>query len=252
MTHPANADLHISDDGLDLIKEFEGFYARAYQDGGGVWTIGWGTTNQGPNGKVVWPGRVIDKTTATQYLANDMLDHEKQVKRIINVPLTQHQFDALVSMCYNMGIGKLKKSPVITAVNRSNFEAVPALMLQHNRGKDKETGKLRVWSGLTRRREAEGLLFKSSSEPRPISFGQIDGSNVMATGSTSKPGALMDTLKSETFQTQVLTWSGIAGTVGAALEPITQNPLLFIGLVVAAVGLGLAFYIKYRDQKQWR
>jgi lysozyme len=252
MAHPANVDLHVSDDCLDLIKEFEGWYPRAYYDGGGVLTIGWGTTNMGPNGKVVWEGRVITKAQGTEFLRKDMEYFEKAVKRLVTVPLSQNQFDALVSLCYNMGEGNLKKSPVLKAVNRSNFESVPALMLQHNKGKDKDTGKLRVWNGLTRRREAEGILFKGSAETRPISFGQIDGSNIMATGSSTKQNALIDTLKSETTQTQIVTWAGIMGTVAAAIEPITNNPLLFIGLVVAAVGLGLGFYIKYRDTKQWR
>lgn len=253
MVHPANVDLHISDVGLDLIKEFEGWYPRAYYDKGGVLTIGWGTTNEGPNGKVVWPGRVIDKEQGTVYLRNDMLEHERLVKHYVKVPLNQNQFDALVSLCYNMGIGNLRKSPVMKELNRGNYDAVPGLIKKHNRGYNEETGQMQVWKGLVRRREAEAMLFMSPEAVAVVPLEHGEGSNIMATGAPERvPDAFMNTVKSETFQTQVVTWAGLAGTVGSSIEPLTSNPLLFGFVVLAAIGLAIAFYIKYRDTGQGR
>ena len=82
--------------GINLIKRFEGFSARAYQDSVGIWTIGYGHT-----GNNVIRGLIITPAQAESLLRKDVHEAENDVKRQVKVQLTQNQFDALVSWTYN-------------------------------------------------------------------------------------------------------------------------------------------------------
>ena len=108
MNHPKNLNLHVSDAGLALIKEFEGFYPKTYLDPVGVWTIGWGTI-----GEVAKPGRTITREQATAFLRKELRTVESQIKKLVKVPPNQNQFDALVSFVYNVGSGNFGKSTLL-------------------------------------------------------------------------------------------------------------------------------------------
>ena len=96
--------MNISESGLNLIKTFEGCRLQAYQDSGGVWTIGYGHTNG------VYPGCKITQTVADEFLKQDLHNAEKYVGAYDHIyHFTQAQFDALVSFTYNAGAGNLKK-----------------------------------------------------------------------------------------------------------------------------------------------
>lgn len=138
--------------GLKLIKEFEGLKLRAYQDTGGVWTIGYGHTR---NAK---PGLTITEKQATKLLVADVYDAEKGVERATKVDLTQNEFDALVSFTFNLGVGQLLKSTLLKKLNRGDKEGAADEFLRwvYDNGK-----KLR---GLERRREAERVLFLTKEE----------------------------------------------------------------------------------------
>lgn len=89
---------------IDLISGFEGFSATAYEDGGGVWTLGFGTT------KNVKAGDTCTKEQALTWLSEDVSEAAEAVNDLITVTLTQNQYDALVSFTYNVGSGHLKHS----------------------------------------------------------------------------------------------------------------------------------------------
>ncbi len=115
--------MKISRKGLDeLIKPHEGYLARqkdgscrAYKCPAGVWTCGWGCT-EGVDAHTHW---TLEQ--ATEALAVEMEQHEAHIRRLVKVPLNQGQFDALVSLCYNVGPGAIGKSDLLKHLNAGDF-----------------------------------------------------------------------------------------------------------------------------------
>jgi lysozyme len=93
----------ISANGLNLIKLFEGFRTEAYDDGGGIQTIGYGTIRY-PDGTKVKAGDTCTAQEAETYLKHDVSGATAAVNNLAgHLPLTQNQFDSLVSFQYNTG-----------------------------------------------------------------------------------------------------------------------------------------------------
>ncbi len=133
--------------GLDLIKTFEGLSFTAYQDSGGVWTIGYGHT-----GTDVHEGLTITQVQADALLDEDLTWAEFEVQRAIEIVLTPNQFSALVSWEFNTGA--LADSPGLALVNERRFEEAwddHFCLWIHAGGT--------VLEGLVRRRAAERALF---------------------------------------------------------------------------------------------
>jgi GH24 family phage-related lysozyme (muramidase) len=150
--------MRLTKNGLALIKEFEGFRARAYRDAVGVWTIGYGHTSMAGAPEVL-PGMEITLEEGEAILARDVEQFARGVREVVKVPLNDEQFSALVSFAYNVGLGNFRKSSVLAAVNRQEFSAVPRrLQLWTKAGG-------RVLPGLVRRRAAEAALFAESRVP---------------------------------------------------------------------------------------
>lgn len=151
--------MKISNAGLAMIKRFESLELRAYPDpgtGGKPWTIGWGTTIY-PDGTPVAPGDSCTQAQAAEYLRHNVAKFEQAVERNITRPLTQNQFDALVSLCYNIGAQNFKTSALARYCNTGNFELAAEQFLRWNRAAGK------VLKGLTKRRQAEMELFKRTT-----------------------------------------------------------------------------------------
>ena len=89
--------MNISEEGISLIKKFEGCELRSYQDAVDVWTVGYGHT------KDVKPGQMITKEEAEEMLIEELTEYCSYVETAVEVPLHQNQFDALVSWTYNLG-----------------------------------------------------------------------------------------------------------------------------------------------------
>ena len=136
-----------SDKGIDLIKKYEGCYLKAYKCPAGVWTIGYGHTNG------VKSGMVITKDQAVTYLKNDLITYERAVNSYVKVPLTQNQFDALVSFSFNCGTAALKHSTLLKKLNSGYYDGAANEFTKWN----KSNGK--VLNGLVRRRQEEKELF---------------------------------------------------------------------------------------------
>lgn len=145
--------MKISQAGKDLIISFEGIRLEAYKCPAGVWTIGVGST-QPP----VHPGEVITKKEAMDRFDRDLVKFEKAVDRLVTVPLTQNQFDALVSFTFNVGEGALAKSTLLKKLNAGDYDAVPAELMKWTKGGGKEL------PGLVRRRRAEAALWRGVDE----------------------------------------------------------------------------------------
>ena len=141
-----------SDAGLALTKSFEGLRLEAYQDVGGVWTVGYGHT--GPD---LLAGMKISQADADALLRAYVSAAVACVNRGVTEEISQAQFDALVDFCFNVGQGNLLKSSLLRYVNLGEFEnAAAQFLLWVNAG-----GK-RV-EGLVRRRQAERAMFVGAS-----------------------------------------------------------------------------------------
>lgn len=148
--------MKMTPEGLDLIRHFEGFRAKAYRDAVGVWTIGYGhTAMAGP--PQVRPGQVISRDEAAEILASDVAVFSSGVTKAVQAELCDAQFSALVSFAYNVGLGAFRQSGVLRAVNAGDFAAVPrCLSLWVKAGKQ-------TLPGLVKRRAAEAAMFASAS-----------------------------------------------------------------------------------------
>lgn len=146
--------MHISKNGLDLIKKYEGFYSKAYLCPAGVLTIGYGTTNADSSitGFVIKKDSVITKEKADEFLKKSI---EKKYEKLVNkyvdkYGFNQNQYDALCSFCYNIGsIDRLTNG----GNKPLNNIAEDILLYDHANGI-----KLK---GLTRRRQDEQKLFNT-------------------------------------------------------------------------------------------
>jgi lysozyme len=136
-------------DGVELIRHFEGCRFDAYLCPAGVWTIGYGHTAD------VKEGDSIDQEAAEAFLIEDLETFERNVTNLVKVPLTQQQFDALVSWTFNLGAGNLAESTLLKKLNNYQYAEVPEQMMRWVRAGGQ------VLEGLVRRRAAEAALFQS-------------------------------------------------------------------------------------------
>jgi lysozyme len=147
------AKLTIGKKGIKLIQSFEGYRNKAYFCPAGLVTIGYGTTRI--NGKPVSIGMKCTKKQALEWMKEDLEEFEDAVNDLVDVKITQNQFDAIVSFAYNCGIGNLKSSTLLKKVNSKDFKGAADEFLKWNKGNGK------VLNGLTRRRKSERKLFLS-------------------------------------------------------------------------------------------
>ena len=136
--------------GIALIKEFEGLRLKAYLCPGGVWTIGYGHT------ACVKPGMVISEAQAEEYLKADLISFERYLNGL-GLALNQNQFDALISLIYNIGIGNFQKSTLLRKARiNANDNSIMDEFLRWVYSKG------RVLPGLQRRRLREMKLYFSN------------------------------------------------------------------------------------------
>jgi len=140
--------MNISEEGLSLIKKFEGCELKAYRCAANVLTIGYGTT------KGVTEDMEITKEEAESILKEEMHEYEGYINNMVKVPLEQNQFDAMVSWVFNLGSTNLSSSTLLKKLNNSEYDEVPSQIKRWNKAGGK------VLDGLIRRREAEALLFE--------------------------------------------------------------------------------------------
>lgn len=148
--------MRISQTGIALIQHFESCKLEAYQDSGGVWTIGWGHTGADVRRGLRWT-----QLQADQALEDDLLRFERDVSSLVKVVLRQYEFDALVSFSFNCGSDidadkiaeGLGDSTLLRKLNAEDRAGAADEFPKWN----KDGGK--VLAGLTRRRKAERALF---------------------------------------------------------------------------------------------
>jgi lysozyme len=147
------AEMNFSTAGMDLLKKSEGFRNRVYLDAAGLPTIGYGHRllhpESFPNG--------IDEPQAANLLAADLRDAEQAVQRLVKVPLTQGQFDALVDFTFNLGAGRLANSTLLKSLNAGRYDEAAEQLLLWDHAGGHELAALKL------RRQAEAALWRSLS-----------------------------------------------------------------------------------------
>jgi len=145
--------MNISERGLQLIKQFETLQLKAYRDPVGVWTIGWGHTPS-------YPGQRITEEQAEALLRADIERFERAVNEVVKVPITQDQFDAIVSFAFNVGIRAMARSTLVEKLNAGDVEGAAEEFTRWVYGR--KDGRMERLPGLVRRREAEARLFRGA------------------------------------------------------------------------------------------
>lgn len=136
-----------SEHGKSFVHDFESCELKAYLDGGGVWSIAWGHV------KDVKKGDTCTLAQANTWYDEDVRETEVAVNHLVTAPITQNQFDALVSFTFNCGINALATSTLLRKLNAHDYDGARDEFPKWN----KDNGK--VVAGLTRRRAAEANLF---------------------------------------------------------------------------------------------
>ena len=108
--------MRMSPAGRKVLADREGRRLKAYRDSVGVWTIGIGHTSAAGPPRVT-PGLTITEAECEAIFARDIVRYEDAVNRAVKAPLAQHEFDALVSLCYNIGTAGLARSTVVRRLN---------------------------------------------------------------------------------------------------------------------------------------
>ena len=256
--------MRINDEGLSLIKSFEGLSLDAYRDVVGVWTIGYGHT-----GSDVSEGMTISEAQAEKLLRKDIERFEQAVSRLARVALNSNQFSALVSLAFNIGDGALARSTLLSRLNAGDFDGAAKAFEMWNKGRI--NGKLRELRGLTRRRAAEkGLVLKPETPLAP----QLEVTPI--TENTRLPPSTEASDRRESLgESRTVQGAAVAGTAGAgaavagAVEKSTENadelsgPLqrltalidgvpewaYWVLAIVAVLGAAYAIYARIDD---WR
>ena len=141
--------MRTGDEGISLIRHFEGCRLDAYLCPAGVWTIGYGHTRD------VKRGDVIDQEQAEAFLIEDLEEFEGYVTALCERSLTQYQFDALVSWTFNLGPTNLKESTLLNRINYGPISDVPFQIQRWTRAGGQ------VLQGLVKRRAAEAALWQN-------------------------------------------------------------------------------------------
>lgn len=157
--------MNTSKKGKALIKKYEGCRLKAYKCPAGVLTIGYGHTNN------VRLDDVLTQDEAEKLLDIDIRIKENELNKLIKVPVTQNQYDALISLLFNIGVGNFRTSTLLRLLNQKNYKgAGERFLLVNNSAKTKEDkyrgsfvfdNRKKVLDGLVKRRAEEKELFLS-------------------------------------------------------------------------------------------
>ncbi|SPU27858.1 Phage-related lysozyme (muraminidase) [Candidatus Bartonella washoeensis] len=216
----------ISKEGLALIKQWEGLRLQAYKDLACVWTIGYGHTSEAGR-PFVRKGMRITQEQAEAILREDLKQFEKTVEEAVMVSLTDEQFAALVSFCYNVGTKAFCNSTLLKKLNKGDYEAVPEELQKWNR-----VGGKRL-QGLANRRAAEAGLWAK---------GAYIASNYQRVETKGATGSL----KAEILAPIIGSFSGLGGLV-AGNGPVQWA---LAAIMVLAACAGIVFVAKrFREQR---
>ena len=221
--------MRISEHGIQTIKNFEGLSLKAYRCPAGVWTIGWGSTAG------VTAGMTITLAQAEDMLRAEVERFEKAVNRLVEVPLSQNQFDALVSFAYNVGDGALARSTLLRLLNQGDYDAVPGQLARWTHGGG------RVLPGLVKRRRMEGELWMSPA----AQIYEIE--EPMAQDVTEEPVGSNVMLEMIIGLARHLV-TGAGGLTAASSGGDASAPATWLGLAIFVAGVAMSVFDKIKRE----
>lgn len=238
--------MKISEEGLRLIKSFEGYHRRlkdgrcvAYRCPANVWTLGYGCT-EGIREGMTWT-----QEEAEEALLREIAKFEAGVDRAVTVEINQNEFDALVSWSYNCGLGALQRSTLLRKLNKGDRAGAAREFAKWNKGGG------RVLPGLVSRRAREAALFlKPAERPDEPSMPQRveEASEVSKTAVGVGAGGAALTLPNLPVPPDLSAfgaWRGWGDTVASLGSWAWQRPFLTLGVV------GFCAFMMFWP-KQWR
>lgn len=260
---------HTSQEGCALLKVLEGVRLKAYKDSVGVWTIGYGTTEG------VHEGMEISLEEAEALFLADLRKMEVAVNRLVKVPLTQLQFDALMCWVYNVGVQALRNSNLLKRLNAEDYDGVDDEMRRWVYGTDRRTGQKVKIPGLINRRAKESALWIKGCAPAvpPVERVLVESPDVepwksdtpdiavdLSPDLSMNPIGEPQPLRPVSVPQKVGATAGGVGAAGAVvmdsaqqLQPVASFggstlQLLFAGLTFIGVGLLVWSIIKRRAE----
>lgn len=251
--------MNISDEGLRLIKSFEGYHTRladgscaAYLCPAGVRTIGFGCTD-GVRLGMVWTAEEAEAA-----LRREIAKFEAAVNRLVTVSINQNEFDAMVSLAYNIGAAAFERSSVLKRLNKGDRSGAGQVFEMWNKGGG------RVLPGLVSRRKREAALFlkpveapqepampQAVTEAKPVTPTQVAiGTAVAAPVAVEAVTTVLPSLPVPDVPvavtqsvTNIEAWKSTGGQLWTFAAWLTAHPMQGAALVlcVAAIWLGPSF-----------
>ena len=147
--------MKVNQEGLDIIKHFEGYSSTVYADPIGIPTIGFGSIWDKEGNRLTMDHEPITEQEGEFLLVRELKHVESAIARLIRVELTENQFSAIASLTFNIGSGRLKSSTLRAKINRGDYSGASAEFPKWRRAGG------RILKGLVRRRKAERELFEA-------------------------------------------------------------------------------------------
>lgn len=237
--------MRMTSEGLDLVRHFEGFRAKAYRDPVGIWTIGYGHTSMS-GAPHVHKGMAVTRAQALEILRMDVNKFARGVRQQVRVDLTDGQFSALVSFAYNVGLGGFARSSVLRAVNAGDFGAVPRrLSLWVKAGG-------RRLPGLVRRRAAEGAMFIAAT---PAGNAAVNSDK---SEPANPPASPLEPVEGKRLRDSTTGWAavlsalaGLFSAIGAVFRDVAEQAggVVALGIAVSVIVLATGWILRERYLK---
>ena len=262
--------MQLDQSGLDLIKRWEGYHrkvkgstdCKAYLCSAGVPTIGYGCT------KGVRLGMRWTKKKAEQEFKKELAGHEAFVSKVVKVPLSQWEQNALISFAYNCGNGALQRSTLLKVVNRGEKDKVPSQFLRWTKHRNPKTGGMMTSRGLLNRRMDEIKMWRGeyhqedNSTPESETMPQSVEPEVFETKRAAKSsktvtgglvalfgGVFSYAAESVQWLVDVATETTGLSQISSVLAPIGVD-LKTIGLIIVFAGAAIVIHRKLSDSKE--
>lgn len=239
-------NMRMSDQGRAMLTRREGVRLKAYLDSVGVWTIGIGHTSMaGP--PTVTKDLTITRDECDAIFRRDLAQYENAVNKAVNRPLAQNQFDACVSLCYNIGTGGFARSSAVRAINAGDMDGAAKAFMMWVKPPE-----------ITGRRKTEVTQFKTPySGATNVPITKNTPTSSVEAKDVVKSGAPADGV-SKPKNNNASFWAMLATGVGGGLTAAYNFLLASLPWIVAIVGLIVLFiyvlrpaYLRWRDHLQY-